>query len=124
MGLYKPASMFRKLTHTAGRALAKTADFVEKKALPTIEKVAGAVSKGISYATPLLGAAAPELLPVAFAAKALANRASKASMSGEKLVGSIRAVSSVVDNAPNVKQIMGVVRETSAPVNQLLKRVV
>jgi hypothetical protein len=54
------------------RQLSSAGTYLKKKALPTVEKVAGAVGKGITYAMPVLGAVAPELLPVAFGASKLA----------------------------------------------------
>lgn len=52
--------------------LSSAGTYLKKKALPIVEKVAGGVSKGLMYSIPVLGAVAPELLPVALGASKLA----------------------------------------------------
>jgi hypothetical protein len=54
------------------RQLSSAGTYIKQKALPVVEKVAGGVSKGLMYAMPVLGAVAPELLPVALGASKLA----------------------------------------------------
>jgi hypothetical protein len=66
--------------------------FVEKKALPLVEKVAGGISKGLSYATPVLGMIAPELLPIALGANALAKTIKSGAHSGIQAIESGRKI--------------------------------
>jgi hypothetical protein len=121
MGLFKTVSSgFRKFTHNAGNALKNTAGFVEKKALPAIEKIAKGASKALTYATPLLAGVAPELLPLALGAKALANKVSGASMSGEKLLSSTKKIASGLESG-NVKQIISSVKEASPEIKRLTR---
>jgi hypothetical protein len=54
------------------RQLSSAGTYLKNKALPIVEKVAGGVSKGLMYSIPVLGAVAPELLPVALGASKLA----------------------------------------------------
>jgi hypothetical protein len=54
------------------RQLSSAGTYIKQKALPVVEKVAGGVSKGLMYSIPVLGAVAPELIPVALGASKLA----------------------------------------------------
>ena len=47
--------------------------FIGSKVLPVVGKIASGVSQGIKYAMPAIGMIAPELLPVAMGAGALAS---------------------------------------------------
>ncbi len=60
--------------------------FVRDKALPAIEKVAGQVGKGLSYATPFVAGIAPELLPFVAGASALAKQVGKGASSGRRAI--------------------------------------
>ena len=79
---------FRKFAHTAGRVIKKAADIAEKKVLPTIEKASKIAGRVASAAMPVLAVAAPELLPLAFGAKALAKGVQKGAATGERLIES------------------------------------
>jgi hypothetical protein len=53
--------------------------FVKEKALPVVEKVAGAVQRGINMALPAITAVAPELTPFAMGASAIAGKVKEGS---------------------------------------------
>jgi len=53
--------------------LSSAGTYIKNKALPVVEKVAGAVGKGLMYSLPVVGAVAPEFLPLAFGASKLAS---------------------------------------------------
>lgn len=65
-------SGFEKFGRNARADLSSAGKFIKDKALPVIEKIASGVATGLKYATPVLGAIAPELLPLAFGASKIA----------------------------------------------------
>ena len=73
--IFRGAGKFFK---SIGRGFNKAVNYVEKKALPTIERVAGKIAKGIDkYGIPIVAVTAPELLPAAYAARAVAGATQK-----------------------------------------------
>ena len=63
---------FTKFGKQAGHDFSSAGTWIKTKALPTVEKFAGDVGKGINYAMPVIGAIAPELLPFAMGASKIA----------------------------------------------------
>lgn len=89
-------SGIRKVGKQIGSGLKTAANFVAEKALPVIEKVASGVATGLKYATPLIGAIAPEFLPIAMGASALANTIGSAAGAGRKAIGLGKSIASAV----------------------------
>lgn len=90
-------SKFEKFGKTALGDVKEVGSFIKNKALPAVEKVAGQIGKGIQYATPVLTALAPELLPFAMGASKVAGLigkgtqiAKKGITSGEAIVSSLK----------------------------------
>lgn len=86
----------RKVGKQIGSGLKTAANFVAEKALPVIEKVASGVATGLKYATPLIGAIAPEFLPLALGAGALANTIGSAAGAGRRAIGIGKQIASAV----------------------------
>lgn len=78
---------FRRFGKQVGSGLKKAGEFIADKALPVIEKVAKGVATGLQYATPALGVLAPELLPFALGAGALAKTIGSAAGGARKAIG-------------------------------------
>lgn len=105
----------------AGRDLATAGRFIERKALPVLQKVAGGVAKAASFAAPLLLASGigAEFAPLALGVAAGAKAAERAIGTGRKV---LKVAGEVVDVAKkpsiekaisvgqNVRQVGGEVR--------------
>lgn len=89
-------SGIRKVEKQIGSGLKTAANFVAEKALPVIEKVASGVATGLKYATPLIGVVAPEFLPIALGAGALAKTIGSAAGAGRKAIGIGKSIASAV----------------------------
>ncbi len=74
--LHKFGQKVEKGVHAVAKIGAKVEHFVEKKALPIAGAVAKGLDVGLKVVAPVIGAVAPELLPVV--------------AGGEKLIGGIR----------------------------------
>lgn len=78
---------FRRFGKQVGSGLKKAGEFIADKALPVIEKVAKGIGTGLKYASPVIGALAPELLPFALGAGALAKTIGSAAGGARKAIG-------------------------------------
>lgn len=79
-----------------GKDAMRVSSFVRDKALPVVSKVAEGVSKGIKMGLPVLGAVAPELLPLAYGASKVAGLVGKGAditrkgiTQGQKVISSL-----------------------------------
>lgn len=107
-------SGFRKFGHQVSSGLKTAGDFVAKKALPVIEKVAKGVATGLTYAAPAIGVLAPEFAPLAMGAKALATTIGNAAHTGRKVIKSVNEVASGIQSGNAQKIIGGVQSGASA----------
>ena len=101
--------------------LKKAGDFIVDKGLPIVEKVASGIATGLKYATPLIGAIAPEFLPIAMGAGALASTIGNAAGSARRVIGTAKQVVSAVPTLTNAitsgnagKIISGIEKTASA----------
>lgn len=121
MGLYKSAtrnlrSGIHSFEHKAGGTLRKVGSLAVKS-LPIIEKVAKGVATGIKYSAPAIAVLAPELLPFAVGAGALANTVGKAAGSARKI---IRAGQDVVAGTTAAKKLIsGIEKPAPKPIMKI-----
>lgn len=78
---------FRRFGKQVESGLKTAGNFIADKALPVIEKVAKGVATGLQYATPVIGALAPEFLPLAMGAGALAKTIGSVAGTSRKAIG-------------------------------------
>lgn len=105
---------FRRFGSEAGKDLKSAGKFIEKKALPVIEKVAKGVATGLKYATPVIGVLAPELLPVALGAGALAKTIGTAAGASRKAIGAGREIVGGIKSGSAKKIISGIEKGAQA----------
>lgn len=95
----------------AGKGLAQAGRFIERKALPVIQKVAGGVAKVASIAAPILLASGvgAEFAPLAFGIAAGAKATERAIGTGRKV---LKVAGQVVDavKKPSIEKAVAVVQ--------------
>jgi hypothetical protein len=101
---------FRRFGSQASKGIATAGKFIEKKALPVIEKVAGGVATAAKIATPLLLASGvgAELAPLAAAVGAGASAVQRGAGQARSVIRSANTVASGIRTGDAQKILTGV----------------
>jgi pyridoxal biosynthesis lyase PdxS len=113
---------FRKFGSGLTKGLATTARFVEDKALPVIEKVAGGVATAAKYATPLLLASGvgAEFAPLAAAVGAGASAVQRGASTARSVINTANKIESGIRTG-NAQKIISGVEEGAQTVMKISK---
>jgi hypothetical protein len=112
----KAVGTIQKLGNKYGTAanIGKAADFITKKALPSVEKIAGAVAMGAKYAAPIVATVLPQASGLVGLVGKGASLAQRAAQQGQSRGGDIKKALTVASQANQLSQ--------SPMVTGLLKR--
>jgi len=102
----KAVGSIQKLGNKYGTAanISKAADFITKKALPTVEKIAGAVAMGAKYAAPIVATVLPQASGLVGLVGKGASLAQRAAQQGQSRGGDIKKVLTAASQANQASQ--------------------